>query len=322
LPGLTQYLRCLYTGSCFIKPTMGPVPNDELLNMFNLAGLNRILTYGTWLAPHIQGAKEDPAILKLLQGLRTVSYTGVALSKADDDWCFQNGIRVVAVFGTTECGPIMTTAPGKPSRFIRPLPDISYRFDPVTDITILADRLSSVQLFEFVLLADSPQIPRPHLLAADGNYHPGDLFEKQPDGSYLSYGRDDDWIKNADTDRTDTKAIEEQIYARCSDLIKECVVVGHLRPSPALFVEVHNNSESLSATSEDDLKELIIQRMEDFNAQLYVHEQIRDKRLIFVLNEGILPRTLKGNIRRRAIELKYPKELDTMYVAVYGPQVL
>lgn len=70
------------------------MPNDELLNMFNLAGLNRILTYGTWLGPHIQAAKEDPVMLKLLQGLRSVSYTGVALSKTDDDWCFQNGIPI------------------------------------------------------------------------------------------------------------------------------------------------------------------------------------------------------------------------------------
>lgn len=99
----------------------------------------------------------------------------------------------------------MTTVPGKASRFISPLPNISYRFDPVTDITILADKPASTHLFEFVLLADSPQTPQPHLLATDGNYHPGDLFDKQPDGSYVSYGRDDDWIKNADTDRTDTK---------------------------------------------------------------------------------------------------------------------
>lgn len=73
-------------------------------------------------------------------------------------------------------------------------------------------------------------------------------------------------------------------------MVKECVVVGHLRPSPALFVEVHRDDPS--ATSEDDLKELIIRRMEDFNSQLYVHEQITDKRIIFLVNEGVLPRTV------------------------------
>lgn len=100
----------------------------------------------------------------------------------------------------------MKTVPGKPFRFIQPLPNISCRFDLVTDIT-LADKPASAQLFEFVLLADSPQILRSHLLAADGNYHPGDLFEKQPDGSYVFCGRDDDWIKNADADRTNTKLV-------------------------------------------------------------------------------------------------------------------
>lgn len=67
-------------------------------------------------------------------------------------------------------------------------------------------------------------------------------------------------------------------------------MVGTLRRSPALFVEVH--SGKLTAISEDSLKELIIQRMEDFNARQYEHEQIKDRRLIFLADEGVLPRTV------------------------------
>lgn len=67
-------------------------------------------------------------------------------------------------------------------------------------------------------------------------------------------------------------------------------MVGTLRRSPALFVEVHRGK--LTATSEDGLKESIIQRMEDFTARQYEHEQIKDKRLIFLVDEGVLPRTV------------------------------
>ena len=97
----------------------------------------------------------------------------------------------------------MVSVPGKPSRFIRPLPDVSCRWDPV--VSTLAD--TSTELFEFVLLANSPQIPQPHLLATDGNFYTGDLFERYPDGSYLFRGRDDDWIKSYSGKRCDAKYV-------------------------------------------------------------------------------------------------------------------
>jgi len=276
----------------------------------NVCGLNRVTHYGTTLAPHIQAAKNDPAILKLLQGLRTLSYGGVPISIADDDWCFQNDIPIMDMYATTECGLLMVSVPGKPSRFIRPVQDLSCRFDPV--LSTLDDDPTSTQLFEFVLLSDSPQIPQPHLVATDGNFHTSDLFEKHSDGSYLFRGRDDDWIKSDRADLCDAKAIEEKIYETCGDFVKDCIVAGHLRPSPVLFVEVH---QALTI-SEDSLKESILQQIESFNA--LVHERITDKRLILIMEEGTLPRTMKGNLRRRAIEQKYSKELDAMYMSVYG----
>lgn len=100
----------------------------------------------------------------------------------------------------------MSTVPGKAARFLRPLPGISCRFDPVTDASAQV-KPDSPQLLEFVVLADSPQIAPPHLRSTDGNLHTSDLFEKQPDGSYLYRGRDDDWIKSYDSDRTDAKFV-------------------------------------------------------------------------------------------------------------------
>lgn len=100
----------------------------------------------------------------------------------------------------------MASIPGKPSRFIRPLlSDKSYWFDLVKDTTEVD--AASTQLFEFVLLADSPQIPQSCFLSTDGNYHPGDLFEKHPDESYVLRGRNDDWIKNANADSADAKLV-------------------------------------------------------------------------------------------------------------------
>jgi hypothetical protein len=73
--------------------------------MVSVCGLNHMTTYGTYLAPYIQAAKKDPAILKLLQEMRTVSYDGVPISVADDDWCFENGIpMIVSTFYVASLG--------------------------------------------------------------------------------------------------------------------------------------------------------------------------------------------------------------------------
>ncbi|KAJ7637876.1 hypothetical protein DFH06DRAFT_1432394 [Mycena polygramma] len=276
---MIQYLGCLYTRSCIVKPSKPRVSTEELLNMINTEGLNHMGLYETYLSPHIQAAKRDPAVLKALRGMRSL---------------------------------LMSSVLGKPGRFIRPLPTVSCRFDPFTDMTQADD--SSTQLFQFILLGDSPQIPKPHLLSADGNFHSGDLFEKHPDGSYLFRGRDDDWIKSDAADRCDAKAIEEKLYETCSDLIENCIVVGNLRPSPALFIEARSSWTG----SCDSLKESILDRMNEFNIRRYSAERITDQRLILVVDSGILPRTMKGNLRRKAIEQKYSSVLDDIYKLVYN----
>lgn len=67
-------------------------------------------------------------------------------------------------------------------------------------------------------------------------------------------------------------------------------MVGHLRPSPALFITANRDNSPM--VSDDDLKESILRRIEEFNTRQYIHEQIADKRLIFVVDEGVLPRTV------------------------------
>ncbi|KIL54704.1 hypothetical protein M378DRAFT_737401 [Amanita muscaria Koide BX008] len=198
---MIQYLGCLYTGSCIIRPSKMRFSTEELLNMVNVCGLNHMTTYGTWLVPHIQAAKKDPIALKLLREMRTVSYGGVPI-----DDCTIGVSRTI--FPSWTCTPQRNAAPSGswyPSRPVyAPCISYSYRLDPLTDTTTEVDNPASTQLLKFILLADSPQIPQPHLLSTDGGFH---TFEKQLDGSYLFRGWADDWIKSEDANLTDTKYV-------------------------------------------------------------------------------------------------------------------
>jgi predicted PilT family ATPase len=85
-------------------------------------------------------------------------------------------------------------------------------------------------------------------------------------------------------------------------------VVGYGRPSPTLVVEVP------AGMDEEKLKRDIIRAIRPFNSRRYMHERIVSEKMVIVVPPNSLPRTAsKGNIRRRAVEEAYKKELDEIY---------
>ena len=91
------------------------------------------------------------------------------------------------------------------------------------------------------------------------------------------------------------RSLEIDIQQACSDIIKSCVIVGHLRPSPALFLEPTDSYANESTWP--SLKEEALRRVEPLMVTRYKHERITSPRMIHVLPQGSLPRTAaKGNI--------------------------
>lgn len=193
---------------------------------------------------------------------------------------------------------------------VAPLPGTSYRFvstSPSSTQSQSAHR-STAELFELVILAESPDCPDVSLRHADGHFHTGDLFQEVLPGFYLFRGRDDDWIKSENSLRCDTKAIEDNARAMCGTLISECVVVGTGRPSPVMFIEpgVEMNH--------DKLKKEIFRKIRLFHSRRYLHEQIMSPDMIIVVSKSTLPRTAtKGNIRRKAVEDAFRSQIDEIF---------
>lgn len=63
--------------------------------MIESCGLNRLAFYGTSLSLHIRAAQNDPNVLKVLQRIRSIAYTGVAVPKGDAEWAHDNKIPCV-----------------------------------------------------------------------------------------------------------------------------------------------------------------------------------------------------------------------------------
>ncbi|KAL5518873.1 hypothetical protein ACEPAH_556 [Sanghuangporus vaninii] len=302
----------LQHGSCTIQPTKIAFSSEELVDMITRCGLNRLHQFATFLSTHLRHARHNPKLLAYLQSLDTILYSGLPLPQEDEDFAYQNKLRIVNLFGSTECGAMMLSqrACGPEARFLTPLKELHYGFFPAGPASNHDGGQVSAnsQLLELVILNDSPDCPHASLRKPDGHFHTGDLFLEAGPNKYIFRGRDDDWIKSLNSLRCDTRAIEENVRATCGDLVGECIVVGSGRASPALFVEPATEMDH------EKLKVEIIRRTRAFHARRYIHERITDPDFVIVAERNTLPRTAtKGNIRRKAVEETYKDLLDELY---------
>ncbi|KZT41395.1 acetyl-CoA synthetase-like protein [Sistotremastrum suecicum HHB10207 ss-3] len=300
-------LSAFQRSACIVQPTSLPYSPSEFQTMIRDCGVNRLYVFSPILSRYVQLAKTDASVLQSMKSLRQVLYTGLPLAEEDATWAFKQGIKLLNMFGSTECGPLLSSsAHADPAAGLKALPGTAYRFVPIDE----NDR-SPERLLELVVLETSSDIPDKSLLEPDGTYRTGDLFSRVSRGLYISRGRNDDWIKSLNSLRCDTKSLEENVRATCSDLILDCVVVGNERASPALFVEPRISMDFT------ELSQLIIDRIRPFHSRLYLHERITNSNLVLIVEAGTLPRTAtKGNIRRRQVEHDFKDRLDTVYASV------
>ncbi|KAF7332472.1 Acetyl-CoA synthetase-like protein [Mycena kentingensis (nom. inval.)] len=307
----------LQHNACTIQPIAMPFSAAQLCEMVQDCGMTRLNIFGSYLAGHLRSARQDAALLRALQGLDEVLYTGLPLPRDEEAWAYTQGVKLCNVFGSTEVGALLVSVGGcgDDAGFLCHTNGVAYRFVPVAGAADAAAHVSTAQLLELVVLPESDDCPDASLRAADGTFRTGDLFIEVLPGRYVSQGRDDDWIKSESSLRCDTRAIEENTRLVCGGLIAECIVVGTARPSPILFIEPGPSSTS-SAIDEEKLAREIIRRTRAFHARRYQHERITSPRMVQIVPRGSLPRTAtKGNIRRRAVEEVYRERIDAIFAA-------
>ncbi|KAG8981449.1 hypothetical protein FRB93_008670 [Tulasnella sp. JGI-2019a] len=257
--------------------------SEEMVDMVRRCSLNCLRQFGTFLSIHIRNAKCDPVVLSVLQSLDEAFFCGIGMLPDDEEFATRNSINVKNIFGIDE------------------------EKQELKRTKVVAHNAHSIRLLELVILRQSADCPNISLCGPDGNYRTGDLFQEVKPGRYIFRGRDDDWIKSENSLRCDTKSVEDNVRMMCEDLIEDCVVVGTGRPSPALFVEPSVSWE------EEKLKREILRCTKQFHSRRYMHERIVVSRFIMVVPKKTLPRTSKGNIRRKAVEESFQTTLNEIY---------
>ncbi|RDB17511.1 hypothetical protein Hypma_001208 [Hypsizygus marmoreus] len=310
-----MFIGTLQHGSCVIQPTAISFSSGELVDMIHRCGLNRLNQFATFLANHLRASRTDAKLLSLLQGLDEILYSGLPLAREEEEWAYRNGLKLRNLFGSTECGGMLLSVgaseSGRNPGLLQPLHGFPYRFVSIAPAASTSGYQSTARLMELVIPKESPDCPHVSLRHSDGDFHTGDLFQEAAPGLYTFRGRDDDWIKSENSLRCDTKAIEDNAFAMCGNLIDVCVVVGSGRPSPVMFVEPAVDMDH------EKLKKEIIRKTRHFHSRRYLHERITLADMIIVVPKHSLPRTAtKGNIRRKAVEDAFKTQLDQIYERV------
>ncbi|KAJ7573866.1 acetyl-CoA synthetase-like protein [Mycena floridula] len=314
------YLAC--SGHCLIQTSKPDFDTAELFSMVK-EGLNGLMIYAPWLSGLLDIARKDAQVLETLRGLAQIAYTGTAMKPEDDRWAIEQNIPISVFYAGTETAPCLVSDFADKStlplmRLVAPqakfIPASVMDKNELDGDTI--NRFQGGQLYDLFLPDTAPQCPHPWIRNRPDGHITGDLFEEVKPGLYAFRGRNDDWIRTGKYQSfCDTKAIEDNVMRVCSDIITNCVIVGHYKPAVVLFVEPLGSFNY--ETGSDDLKRQILERTLPFNQRLLPHEQIMDPLVIVIVRPSSLPRTVeKGNIRRRAAEEEYKEVLENIYSKV------
>jgi hypothetical protein len=88
-----------WSGHCIMQSSRPDFDASEYLAMVK-EGLNGMVLYAPWLSSLASIAREDPEVLKALQSMYQVTYTGASLNPEDEQWLVNNGVRVAVSFRT------------------------------------------------------------------------------------------------------------------------------------------------------------------------------------------------------------------------------
>lgn len=89
-----MFIGSLQHGSCVIQPTVIGFSSEELVDLIQRCGLNRLNQFAAFLMNHFRNARQDAKLLSILQSLDDVLYSGMPLPIEEEQWALRNGIKL------------------------------------------------------------------------------------------------------------------------------------------------------------------------------------------------------------------------------------
>lgn len=236
-------------------------------------------------------------------------------------WFYGIGLPIVEGYGLTETAPVLTVTPRDAPRFGRvgrPLPNVELRVSEDGEILARGD---NVMRGYFNRESETAAV------MTDGWFRTGDIGDIDTDGYLRITDRKKEILVTSGGKKIAPQPIENAL--RADPLVAEAVVVGDARHFPAallvpdvaalaarLGVPRPGEEAALRALLDrPDVRSLFDAVVERVNAPLAQFERLKKFHLLsreLTLSAGELTPTLK--VKRRVIELRYAREIETLYL--------
>ena len=264
-----------------------------------------------------------PYVLKLLaekqEGIKALARADIVLfagSSCPDelgDRLVAKGVNLVANYGATETGQIMTS--------FRPPGDKEWQYlrlhRPVADHTTMDEIAPGV--FECVgldgLPSKGPSNSKPPYSEKnpENSFRTADLFTRHPDPAKSNYwkylSRLDDRITLVNGEKVLPIPIEGRI--RQEDIVREAVVFGYQRTVPGVLI--FRSAEHGTALSDEEIMEHVWPAIEAANASAESFSRIA-KDLVVIKGAGVIyPRTDKGTCIRAQVYEQFAEDIKHAY---------
>jgi len=302
--------RCFYTRApMFLGNHSFPVTSDNLLEAMKVA------------KPQLVSAV--PYVLKLLaekkEGVRALARAELVLyagsSCPDDlgDSLVLEGVNLVANYGATETGQIMTS--------FRPPGDKEWSYmrlwQPVAEFTLMDEIAPGV--FECVgldgLPSKGPSNSKPPFNEKNpaNSFRTADLFTRHPDPQksnfYKYLSRLDDRITLVNGEKVLPLPIEGRI--RQEEIVREAVVFGYQQTLPGVLV--FRAPDKAVELSDSEYLDAVWPAIEAANARAETFSRIIRELVVIKSGDCIYPRTDKGTFIRAQVYQQFESDIKQAY---------
>lgn len=310
--GLFELGRAFYTRApMFLGNHSLPVTSQNLAEALEVARPQQISA-----VPYvIQLLAEKNEGVEALARAKLVLFAGSSCPDELGDRLVSKGVNLVANYGSTEIGQIMTS--------FRPRGDNEWQYmrllRPASDFTLMDEIAPGV--FECVgldgLPSKGPSNSKPPYSASnpENSFRTSDLFTRHPDpnkSNYYKYlSRLDDRITLVNGEKLLPIPLEGRI--RQDELIREAVMFGFQRTVPGLLI-FRSGQTGLDLNDEQFL-EAVWPTIEAANLQAESFSRVPKEMIIVKGVDVVYPRTDKGTFIRAQVYQQFAEDINKAYEA-------
>lgn len=299
--GMSSFYRALHAGKTlyFYNPNL-PLSARQLTAVFNHLGPELEIFYGV---PYALKLLATPAGIELLKKFKIVMFGGSACPDDLGDLLVDSGVNLVAHYGATEVGQLMTSfrEPGdKEWNWLRPGPALL----PYLRWTQHGDAYEAVIADGWKSKVTSNQ--------PDGSYATRDLFIRHPEKNdrFKYVGRLDDWLVLVNGEKVNPIQFEHTVQS--DPHVAEAVVFGAGQAAAGLVIVPAKGHESLT---EDEFLKLVQPTIDAANAHAEAYAKIAREHIRVLKPDAVAdcPKTDKGTVIRSAFYKKFEKLIQSVY---------